>query len=424
MKRAMPTRPAARRDVRLDPRLDLAAGHDAGLDAGHAAGLGAARPLAAAATAESALPACTLYTRHLVATAGWIQRSLRASGGSSAHWSIAGGFSRAYPETTGYLITTLLALHEDARSRPTAPPYAVGADDALRAGEWLLSIQRADGAWNGGLHPRGGRAAASVFNTGQIVDGLVSLWRHTREARWLDAASRAGAWLAAGVGADGLWPAGDYRSGETPTYYTHVAWPMLELWSETRDAALHDAARRFLDTARSRRLPNGAFRGCGFDRDAAPTHTIAYTLRGFLECARLLGAWEQYALPCAEALERLRRAAELSNGDLPGWYADDWSVVHASCCLTGNAQLALCLLAWEQREQDLRIANAAAKLVDRVCSSQRLSRVLPGLQGAVGGSAPTYGRYLPLRYPNWAAKYHVDALLALRARLEREAGRA
>jgi hypothetical protein len=372
-----------------------------------------------AAPRDVALPSRARYERHLAGTAAWIGRSLRSCGGSSAHWSPV-GWSRPYPETTGYLIPTLLALDARSRARRPASPYPVGQAAALRAGQWLLSIQRPDGAWNGGLYPPKGPPKASVFNTGQILDGLVALWRHTRQRPWLDAATRAAGWLAAGVGSDGLWPAGDYRGDETPTYYTHVAWPMLEVWSETGDAALRAAAVRFLDAARARRLPKGTFRGWGFDAGAAPTHTIAYTLRGFLESARLLGEWERYGEPCAEALERLRRAAELAHGDLAGWYAEDWTVVHPSCCLTGNAQLALCLLLWESRERDLRIVNAAAKLVDRVCSAQRLARTLPPLAGAVAGSAPVWGRYLPLRWPNWAAKYHADALAVLDERLERE----
>jgi hypothetical protein len=38
----------------------------------------------------------------------------------------------------------------------------------------------------------------------------------------------------------------------------------------------------------------------------------------------------------------------------------------------------------------------------------------------VAGSSPITGRYMTLRYPNWAAKFHADALAALTDRLARE----
>jgi hypothetical protein len=81
------------------------------------------------------------------------------------------------------------------------------------------------------------------------------------------------------------------------------------------------------------------------------------------------------------------------------------------------------LLLWEERAPDPRMVGAAARLVDRVCRSQRLRHPLRGLRGAVAGSSPPWGRYMTLRWPNWAAKFHADALQKLAARLERGAGR-
>ena len=35
------------------------------------------------------------------------------------------------------------------------------------------------------------------------------------------------------------------------------------------------------------------------------------------------------------------------------------------------------------------------------------------VRGGIAGSAPFYGRYERFTYPNWAAKFYVDALLTL-----------
>src|SRR2546429_684052 len=47
------------------------------------------------------------YERHLAATAGWLLKSIdHGKGGSCAYFWLPGGWSRPYPETSGYLIPT------------------------------------------------------------------------------------------------------------------------------------------------------------------------------------------------------------------------------------------------------------------------------------------------------------------------------
>ena len=359
------------------------------------------------------LPSISRYGAHLEAAAGWLLRSMRPSGGSSAYYAPLLGWSRSYPETTGYLIPTLLRLREQLAS-----PDAEAA--ALEAGSWLLSLQTREGCWFGGLHPPRGRRQPSVFNTGQILLGLCALHCWTGEAKWLEAAARGASWLAAGVDAKGEWSGGHYRSGFQPSYYTRVAWPMLEVWRCNGDNAVREAAERALTNVLGRRRSTGAFAGWGFVPDRpAFTHTIAYTLRGLLESARLLDDWPRYGAPTEEALEILRRRAELAGGRLPGAFDDNWRADRRFVCLTGCAQVALCLLIAEARTPDLRLVNAISKLVDAVCARQRLTGP-DGIRGAVPGSAPFWGRYMRLRYPNWAAKFHADALDRLIGRLERE----
>jgi hypothetical protein len=358
------------------------------------------------------LPSVTRYGRHLEATAGWLLRSIRPSGGSAAYYAPLLGWSRPYPETTGYLIPTLLRLHERLGS-------AAAEAAARRAGTWLLSLQAREGYWLGGVDPPRGRPQPSIFNTGQILLGLVALYRWTGDATWLEAAARGAGWLAAGVDAMGEWSVGHYR-GFQPSYYTRVAWPMLEVWHINGDDEVRAAAERVLQNVLARRRSSGAFTGWGFVPDRpAFTHTIAYTLRGLLESARLLDDWSRYGVPAEEALEILRRRAELAGGRLPGTFDESWRADTRFVCVTGCAQVALCLLVAEARTPDLRLVNAACKLIDAVCARQRLTGP-GGVRGAVPGSAPVWGRYMRLRYPNWAAKFHADALDRLIDRLRRE----
>lgn len=322
------------------------------------------------------------------------------------------GWSRAYPETTGYIIPTLLQAGERLSD-------AVHRDRAIRFGQWLLSIQNADGSWNGGLHPAR-EPKPSVFNTGQVLKGMLALWRRTHEQRWLDAAARGTRWLAASMAADGLWKGGDYRARKTPSYYSHVLWPMLDVAVELGDESVVASVRKGVDGLLARIRPNGAIEGWAFSEgQPAFTHTIAYTIRGLQECGRLLED-PSVGNAMVPALEKLLRRSELKAGRLPGAFDEDWNPSGAFVCLTGNAQVAKCLLIWEQGQPDLRVVSGAARMVDVVCRHQRLRSASSGIRGAVAGSAPLSGPYMRFRYPNWAAKYLCDAIMALEDRLERE----
>jgi len=56
--------------------------------------------------------------------------------------------------------------------------------------QWLLSLQMATGAFPGGLH--GSEARPSVFNTGQILQGLVRAHMETKRPEILQAVVAAG----------------------------------------------------------------------------------------------------------------------------------------------------------------------------------------------------------------------------------------
>ena len=246
---------------------------------------------------ENDLPSMSRYRNQLKLSADWLLKSIeKGRGGSCAYFSPVLGWSKPYPETTGYIIPTLLRLadyFQDSKYKSAA----------IDTGNWLLSIQEDNGAWRGGLHPSTS-TKGSVFNTGQVLKGMVALYDHTHEEIFLDAANRGTNWLASGIDARGLWPAGDYKSIETPSYYSHVAWPMLEVWSRTGIQDYEKKATQFLDHVLSRRLPNGVISGWGFeDHGPAFTHTIAYTIRGFQESARILDNYSKYAEPLEEIIE-------------------------------------------------------------------------------------------------------------------------
>lgn len=342
----------------------------------------------------------------------WLLNSERPTGGSAAYQTPLFTWSRAYPETTGYLIPTLLRA-----AKVTTDARLEGF--ARRCGEWLVRIQNEDGSWNGGLHPPR-RPSPSVFNTGQILLGMMALWRETVDERWLQRASSGASWMISTMSPDGLWPGGDYRAQRTPTYYSHALWPLLDVVLAVGDRQAVERIQHAYTLLLDRIQSDGWISEAGFaEGEPAFTHTIAYTIRGIQEGGRLLN--DDSMLAAVEpTIERIVRIAELRGGRLPGGFFPGWIPSGRFICLTGNVQMAESILLLEARVPDLRLVSAAARLVDIVCSSQR--SVLPSRrpQGRVGGSKPLHGPYMRLRFPNWAAKYLVDALIVLMTRIEAE----
>lgn len=354
------------------------------------------------------------YQEHLDISIDWLLRSIRTAKGSSAHFSFL-GWSQPYPETTGYLIPTLI----NYAAKKENADFLIRTAESL--GSWLLSIQSKNGFWNAGVHKNGMSEIPSIFNTAQILKGMASLYLETGDSKWVEAGYNGAKWLSDNLNTDGIWRIGNYRDDFNPSYYTQVAWPMLEIWNLTNDQKIKNAAVMVLDRILTLRLGNGAFNGWSFDNDKpAFTHTIAYTLRGFQESARILSQYDKYEKPVRKILDYFIRSAELNNGRIPGAFYFDLKPENKYSCLTGNVQLAICFLNYYQQTNDLRIVNSSAKAIDFVCSQQAMRHLISPLKGAVAGSYPLRGKYMRFRYPNWAVKYLADSLMKIMSVLKKE----
>jgi uncharacterized protein YyaL (SSP411 family) len=248
-----------------------------------------------------------------------------------------------------------------------------------------------------------------VFNTGMILFGLIEACRRTGQEAYREAAQRAGAWLVEVQDSDGAWRRHSF--GDTPhTYHTRVAWALLDLYSVAPETAYREAAIRNLRWASAQQQQNGWLRLCAFDKISSPfTHTLAYALRGFLECGLILRD-EGLVARARGPAEALMRRFE-AEGFLGGTYDDSWQTRDRYACLTGCAQFAhLCLRLFKIGGEG-RFLNAALQMNGLVKSTQDLTSRNPGIRGGVKGSQPLWGAYLPFRYPNWAAKFFADALM-------------
>ena len=359
---------------------------------------------------------------HIAAAMSWLcaAHDGTSDGGVSARYRLDRGWAPSYPETTGYIIPTFFAHarrtgEEQFRAR------------AVRMADWLLPLQLESGAFPG--HDVGKTPLPIVFNTGQIMSGLLSAFRETEHHKYLRAAMRAGDWLAAIQEPNGSWLKHTYLN-RVHTYHTRVAWPLLELWVATGREPYREAAIKNLDWALGNQLPNGWFRESGFSDNEKPyLHTIAYTIRGLLAASEILREHDyrgeadlRYFNAAALAAEAVLHRFEIRRYPY-AQYDSAWKSAERFSCLTGNAQIAKTWLNIYEVNRDARFLNAVLKINDFVKSTQDLVSRNPGIRGGIKGSHPIWARYIRYSYPNWAAKFFVDALVfedEIMARLDHE----
>jgi rhamnogalacturonyl hydrolase YesR len=282
---------------------------------------------------------------------------------------------------------------------------------ALRArqmADWLLTLQFANGAFPGGLYQPSSELSPVVFNTGQILQGLGRAYVETRDPKYLASAKRAGDWLIQVQDDSGAWS--KYEYGDAPhAYHTRVAWPLLQLWQITQDECLLESAKRNLDWACTQQKDNGWFESAGFlAMGPVHTHTICYTIQGLFESALILKE-EKYFDALIRATEPLMRRYEISHC-LPAEFDMLWRPTANYICVTGQAQLAEILFKLFSYYKDYRYLNTALKMTDDLCHWQIRNSRWQDLHGAVRGSKPYWGDYLTNAFPNWAAKFFLDAL--------------
>jgi uncharacterized protein YyaL (SSP411 family) len=345
--------------------------------------------------------------RHLTATVDWIvtAHASATDGGIPAYYDLLRGcWRKSYPETTGYTIPTLLTCS----ARLERPDLR---DLAIDLANYLLGERTSEGGVAHWDRQSARPSSPIVFDTGQVIFGWLAAWEATGDAVYRDAATAAADWLVEIQDSSGAWQ--QYQHLQTVKVIdARVAWSLLEVHRVVPRTAYLDAARRNLDWVLTQQEPNGWFRNAGFRPNQDPfTHTIAYTVEGLLESGLLLD--EPRYVTAAESVATLMLRRQRPDGSLAASYGADWQPTARSSCLTGNCQLALLWLRLFKQAPAPRYLSGARRAIAYVASTQDLTCSHPGIRGAIAGSFPIYGAYERLKYPNWAAKFFVDALLSL-----------
>jgi hypothetical protein len=339
----------------------------------------------------------------------WLGRaqdhSTSADGGVARHYSLLTGWSTSYPETTGYIIPTMLSYarwHGDETAHQRA----------RRMLDFLVANQLPDGGFQGssiGTTP----VTPVTFNTGQILLGLASGVREFGVYR--EAMRRAADWLVETQDPDGCWrkyPTRFAAPGEK-AYETHVAWGLLEAARLEPNSSYADAALANVRWALQHQHDNGWFEKCCLNDPSQPlTHTLGYALRGIIEAYRFTGD--------ATFLKAARKTADglltaiQGDGFLPGRLSPNWRGAVRWVCLTGTMQLALCWLILYEDTGEVRYRDAAYAANGYVRRTMKVEGPLE-TRGAIKGSFPVNGQYGAYQYVNWACKFFVDSNMLERA---------
>jgi squalene-hopene cyclase-like protein len=336
----------------------------------------------------------------------WLGRaqdhSLFRDGGIARHFSLIDGWGSSYPETTGYIVPTLLA-YADLRGETTVRPRVQQILD------WLVSIQLPDGSFQGGAI-NATPVVPVTFNTGQILIGLASGVREFG-SKYREPMLRAADWLVQTQDSDGCWrrfPTPFAELGEK-AYETHVAWGLLEAARLEPAKPYADSALANVRWALTRQQQNGWFSQCCLTDATQPlTHTLGYALRGLVEAYRYTNDSTLLRACCRTADGLLTAMRE--DGFLPGRLDSKWQAAVRWACLTGSVQIAICWLLLYRFTGELKYLSAAFQVNRYVRRTVSLDGP-PEIRGAVKGSFPIDGAYGAYQYPNWACKFLIDSNL-------------
>jgi hypothetical protein len=334
----------------------------------------------------------------------WIARaqdhSLSADGGVARHYCLVTGWSTSYPETTGYIVPTII---REGRKRGDVSFL----DRARRMLDWLVSIQMPSGAFQGGV--MGDAPVVPVtFNTGQILLGLAAGVTEFG-ANYRSAMVAAADWLVGTQDSDGCWrkhPSPFATPGEK-TYETHSACGLFEAARLEPSRGYAEAAMRNLYWALSHQNREGWFANCCVSDPPNPlTHMLGYVLRGLIAGHEFTGDGKILQAACKTAEGAL--TALQPDGFLPGRLDSRWRGTVSWSCLTGTVQIAACWLLLYGVTGDVRFRNAGLAANRYVRSTLRVDGPAE-TRGAVKGSFPVSGDYAKFQYPNWACKFFIDA---------------
>ncbi len=330
----------------------------------------------------------------------WIYNSFKANKylGSSASRNVLGQWAPPYPETTGYLIPTLL---QGNRYFPLLGLSSL-AQKQLHFFEKLRTQ-------DGGYHSNTESGKPIVFDVAQILLGHLTLVPYVDNPdELLQEIELTRDWLRDLLDDEGQFISHHYIEGYQPTYYSRIAWP-LAFAENVIDSKVSSRTKAMVEKILAQQNENYSFREWGFRKgEAAYTHTIAYTLRGLWEYSEIVNS-RPIKKQVKATLKTLTTLIKSEN-KVAATYNEKWEGNYNYICAAGNAQLALLyLIVYERTGREAYLEPVATLLLPLLKGQRHLSLN----KGAIPSSLPIWGDYQKMKFTNWTQKFFADAVMKL-----------
>jgi len=344
---------------------------------------------------------------HLIKSVEWLCKAQDATpdDGVSRMYQLSKGWGSSYPETTGYIIPTMLQYGEYYNNNDVV-------SRAERMTKWLQKIQHASGYIQGGTITD--EQSPAIFNTGQVLFGYCAAYESFKDESVRISALRAADYLLSQQDNDGHWRKNLSRfctpDSEFFSFNIRTAWALCRTAIVFNEKKYEQSARRNFEVIHSLASEVGWFENnCLTLSDNPLLHTIAYTLQGLLEMSVLFDAndaLQTVQTACQKIMDNFKQ-----RNSLYGRYNKDWLPTVKWRCLTGEAQMSCIWLRLYYLTNNIEFKNNALLLLKMLKQTQCLESKNVNIVGGIKGSFPVYGDYGKYEYPNWAAKFFVDALM-------------
>ncbi len=351
---------------------------------------------------------------HLEKAIDWLITAFEATEGRgvSANYNLREKkWNVAYPETTGYIIPTLLEFSKCTKNENIA-------EKATQMADWEIAIQWEDGGIGEPVGVFGQKPR--VFNTSQVMLGFMAIYNSTGSTKYLDAAIRAGEWLVNCQDVSGSWINNTYMGPRS--YHIRTAWALLELFKLVGEEKYYNSAMSNLTYTLSLSEENGFINNTSLDDPERPwTHLIAYTLVGLLETYRLIDDKNKKLQIMSVLVNAAENLSEYYKNNrnaqsfpcFPGTFDKNWKSTDNWSCITGDAQFEYFLRGMYNQTKYPQYLECADKVLEDLKTIQILDSANGDtkIYGSFTGSYPVEGKYCTYNIPNWGVKFFADSML-------------
>ncbi len=343
--------------------------------------------------------------KSLLLSVDWLLRSqIRMKDGGFGTYYIADGWTTSYPETSGYIIPTLFKSIEFFPEKKLEIEKSI-----VDCADWLLSIQKPSGGWQAYYmhHDR----EEVVFNTGQVLRGLITSYQLTNDKKYLTGIQKAADWLVDTQEENGSWIK-NASMKQARVYDSYVAHPLLMVYGITNNEKYKQAAIKNLDWVLTQQKSNGWFSNADNTQkhnNEPILHTIAYTIDGLINSGILLNE-KKYLEAGKKTADQLSKLFD-QNKYLNGRFNKLWVASEYMIC-TGCAQMSIIWSLLFDLTKEEKYLVAIRRINDQLGHIQKSCLTIHGeANGGIPGSFPIWGKYEPFGFPNWVTKYYADALM-------------